>query len=161
MSTRRGTVYRKMNENESLGSKHKYKNIKNLHIQEDCSICKELLDLKTPETTLTNCNHIFHTSCINPWINSINPNANTCPLCRTSINPNQLPQQQQQPQQQQFQYHHQPQIPEHERRLQQVTALERQRNTPVPFLGVVVCYNDRIITPFLIQNAHFVGSYEW
>ena len=127
MSTRSGTVYRKMNENESLGSKHKYKNIKNLHIQEDCSICKELLDLtKIPETTLKNCNHKFHTSCINRWINTTIATANTCPLCRTPINPNQLPQQQpqqhqQQPQQQQqqfqqFQYHHQPQIPEHERR---------------------------------------------
>jgi hypothetical protein len=153
MSTRSGKSYQTMN--KSLGSKHKPKNIENLHIQEECSICTELLDLKTPETTLTNCNHKFHTSCINSWINTTIATANTCPLCRTPINPDQLPQQQQPQQQQfqQFQYHHQPQIPEHERRLQQVIALERRRNTPVPFLGVVICYNDRIIKRYL--NTYF------
>ena len=153
MTTRSGKSYQTMN--KSLGSKHKPKNIENLHIQEECSICTELFDLKTPETTLTNCNHKFHTSCINRWIDTTSPNANKCPLCRTPINPDQLPQQQQQhPQQpQQFQYHHQPQISEHERRLQQVTALERQRNTPVPFLGIIVCYDDQIIKRYL--NTYF------
>lgn len=132
MSTRRGTVYRIMNDTP----------------KKECSICQTLIDSSTPETTLTTCKHKFHTSCINQWINSGHQMANTCPECRTLINPDQLPQQ---PQQQQFQYHHQqqPQILEHERRLQQVIDLERHRNTPVPFLGVVVCYNNQIIKRYL------------
>lgn len=43
-----------------------------------CSIC--LLKLKKNEKSL-NCNHMFHTKCIDEWIS----NNNTCPLCREII----------------------------------------------------------------------------
>ena len=45
---------------------------------EICSICH--LDLNDLQRTL-NCNHIFHTECINRWLER----RNTCPLCRTIV----------------------------------------------------------------------------
>ena len=135
------------------------KNNTPLVIEEDCAICQEVLnDGQTPVTTLTNCNHKFHEPCINQWMNSGQANAHVCPLCRTNINQNQWPnvpsptqqQQQQQQQQPQFQQH---QTPEYERRLQRVTQLEIQAGTSVPFLGVVVCYNNKMYKGYL--NTEF------
>ena len=41
-----------------------------------CSICMEMID-RTEKKTL-NCNHDFHTECVNRWLRS----NDTCPLCR-------------------------------------------------------------------------------
>ena len=43
----------------------------------ECSICLEELNENT--TTLKNCDHTFHTNCVNSWL-KIKP---SCPLCRT------------------------------------------------------------------------------
>ena len=44
----------------------------------DCPICLDLIDDNIVK--LVNCNHHFHTKCINTWL-KINQ---TCPLCRTN-----------------------------------------------------------------------------
>ena len=44
-----------------------------------CSICLENIDKVNESNKL--CGHIFHTECINSWLNT----HNTCPLCRTKI----------------------------------------------------------------------------
>ena len=43
----------------------------------DCSICLEIILPDTSTTTI--CNHIFHTECLNNWLEI----KNSCPLCRT------------------------------------------------------------------------------
>jgi hypothetical protein len=164
MSTRSGKVYTRSNNQRLVTKNTSKKNNIPLVIEEDCTICQEVLnDGQTPVTTLTNCNHKFHEPCINGWINSqrnshLQPN---CPICRTNIDIDQLPQQQQQPQiqqqvqqqpqiqQQVQQQQQQPQIPESLRRLQQVTQFEQNAGQPVPFLGVVVCINGQMIRKYL------------
>ena len=46
-----------------------------------CSICLE--ELKIYPTTKLNCNHYFHTNCINLWKDK----KNICPICRNPIDP--------------------------------------------------------------------------
>ena len=46
-----------------------------------CSICLE--ELKIYPTTKLNCNHFFHTNCINLW----KEKKNICPICRNPIDP--------------------------------------------------------------------------
>lgn len=50
--------------------------LKNLKTEDTCTICLETLD---EETISLPCNHLFHKSCIIPWLE----NKSTCPLCRT------------------------------------------------------------------------------
>ena len=48
---------------------------------DSCSICLE--DFKTGDNIKKlNCTHIFHTECLEPWLNDNNRN---CPMCRTDI----------------------------------------------------------------------------
>ena len=46
--------------------------------EEICSIC---LDNIKQEKTITQCNHSFHTFCINNWLGK----RKNCPICRTEI----------------------------------------------------------------------------
>ena len=46
--------------------------------KEDCAICIEPLKDRCKMTILTNCNHKFHTACIDVWIEQ---HKVTCPLC--------------------------------------------------------------------------------
>lgn len=48
---------------------------------DDCPICMDKMD-KICTLSITNCNHVFHNSCLNHW----RMKKNCCPLCRTSIN---------------------------------------------------------------------------
>jgi hypothetical protein len=50
---------------------------------EDCSICKECINVGDNIIKLNACNHIFHKNCIEPWIFS--SHRTNCPLCRTEI----------------------------------------------------------------------------
>lgn len=50
---------------------------------EDCSICKESINVGDNIIKLNSCNHIFHKNCIEPWVFS--SNRTNCPLCRTEI----------------------------------------------------------------------------
>ncbi len=45
----------------------------------ECSICYEPL---VNDTFILPCNHIFHTTCMNRWIQE----SNTCPYCRLDLN---------------------------------------------------------------------------
>jgi hypothetical protein len=150
MSTRSGKIYTRSNIQRPITKNKSKKNNVPLVIEEDCAICQEVLnDGQTPVTTLTNCNHKFHEQCINQWMNTNQANAHECPLCRAPINYNQWPPPIA-PQQPQFQQPQQPQMPESERRLQQVIAFENSRGqTPVPFLGIVICINGEMIIKYL------------
>lgn len=55
---------------------------------DNCTICLDGLDAKKPETTTT-CNHIFHTKCIEEWLESQKKidKEGKCPLCNYVINP--------------------------------------------------------------------------
>ena len=47
-----------------------------------CAICLETYEIERDENNVCkiNCNHNFHNSCINTWLNR----HNTCPMCRFS-----------------------------------------------------------------------------
>lgn len=49
-----------------------------------CSICLENIHL-TCFIFKTNCNHIFHTKCIESWANNTSLSILKCPLCRSNI----------------------------------------------------------------------------
>ena len=53
----------------------------------ECSICLQTIKIKKNSITYTNCNHIFHTKCINRWIESnLESGLKTnCPNCRDLI----------------------------------------------------------------------------
>jgi hypothetical protein len=98
------------------------------------------------------CGHEFHQECINRWMNTGQQTAaHQCPICRTDISPDQWPEQVQQ-QIPQFQQQV-PQIPVSQRRLQQVIDYQIEVQTSVPFLGVVVCFRNRVIKTYL--NTEF------
>jgi len=65
----------------------------NTHEEVQCSICMEMIE-RTDKKTL-NCNHDFHTDCVNRWLTS----NNTCPLCRA-------PQREQEPERQTISSHY-------------------------------------------------------
>ena len=48
---------------------------------DDCPICMDKMD-KICTLSITNCNHVFHNSCLNKW----RIKNDCCPLCRTHIN---------------------------------------------------------------------------
>ena len=48
-----------------------------------CSVCQENINM-TQMMRILNCKHLFHTTCVDPWI--LRSSA-TCPLCRTSVIP--------------------------------------------------------------------------
>ena len=47
---------------------------------ENCTICLESFSPSQPVTT-TICNHRYHETCLNKWLNI----GNTCPLCKTIL----------------------------------------------------------------------------
>ena len=50
---------------------------------EDCSVCKECINIDDNIIKLNACNHIFHKNCIETWVFS--SHRTNCPLCRTEI----------------------------------------------------------------------------
>ena len=56
--------------------------IKELLNNPECAICLDIIHQK--EATLTNCNHVFHTTCLNYWL-SKPTSQNACPKCRAKI----------------------------------------------------------------------------
>ena len=53
-------------------------------INEECAIC--ITDNNSNSISL-NCNHTYHSECINPWVQQckIQENIPTCPLCKANI----------------------------------------------------------------------------
>ena len=47
----------------------------------NCTICTE--PLEDEKKTVLTCNHIFHTVCVEPWVNA----NNNCPNCRKPVDP--------------------------------------------------------------------------
>ena len=63
-----------------------YKNADKHHCQviskkENCIICNEQLWLSHQKSTVLNCSHSFHTSCLNTWLKT----DYRCPLCKKSV----------------------------------------------------------------------------
>ena len=50
----------------------------------DCSICVKELE-ESACVSLDVCNHIFHSECLDTWLNSALYRSNICPDCRTII----------------------------------------------------------------------------
>lgn len=48
---------------------------------DDCPVCMDKMD-NICSLSITNCDHVFHNSCLNKWRKS----KNSCPMCRTIIN---------------------------------------------------------------------------
>ena len=106
--------------------------------EEDCSICLEPLDSFDEESNTKKiikqlkCGHKFHEKCINAAINSrrnLIPGPR-CPMCRTPII-------------------EEGEIPESQRRLQEVIDYENNLNSSVPFIGILVCLNNQILIKYL------------
>ncbi|XP_047318644.1 RING-H2 finger protein ATL40-like [Impatiens glandulifera] len=51
--------------------------------QIECSVCLSLLEQNEMVRKLPNCNHTFHSQCIDMWLGS----HSTCPVCRTEAEP--------------------------------------------------------------------------
>ncbi|CAI9089271.1 OLC1v1023818C1 [Oldenlandia corymbosa var. corymbosa] len=49
----------------------------------ECSVCLSLLEDGEIARKLPNCGHVFHSECIDTWLNS----QSTCPICRTGVEP--------------------------------------------------------------------------
>lgn len=56
--------------------------IKELENNPECAICLENIHQK--DATLTKCNHVFHTTCLDSWL-SKPTSQNACPKCRAKI----------------------------------------------------------------------------
>ena len=52
----------------------------NKKYKDDCSICFEALSNSAVTTTIE-CNHNFHSQCLNLWVRT----SSTCPLCRHTL----------------------------------------------------------------------------
>lgn len=122
--------------------------------EELCSIChNDLNDEKKPVITLTDpnnktiCNHKFHEECINGWMTSNNKGSKQCPLCRTPINVNHIAAQQQNPR-----------IHLSVRRLKEIEDYQIAIGSPVPFLGIVFCYNNKIFKQLLNIEIDFTTN---
>ncbi|GLJ38560.1 hypothetical protein SUGI_0786200 [Cryptomeria japonica] len=53
----------------------------------ECAICLSEFQENRSTRLLPNCNHNFHIECIDKWLQS----NSTCPLCRTRVQPHELP----------------------------------------------------------------------
>uniref|UniRef100_A0A803M6J6 RING-type E3 ubiquitin transferase n=2 Tax=Chenopodium quinoa TaxID=63459 RepID=A0A803M6J6_CHEQI len=49
----------------------------------ECSVCLSILEEDQQVRRLPNCNHVFHTSCIDQWLSG----QATCPICRSEVSP--------------------------------------------------------------------------
>ncbi|KAF5829675.1 hypothetical protein DUNSADRAFT_15674, partial [Dunaliella salina] len=45
---------------------------------DSCAVCLELFEVGQAVRVLPSCGHIFHSTCVDPWLSS----SATCPLCR-------------------------------------------------------------------------------
>jgi hypothetical protein len=53
------------------------------YISDNCSICLNEYIIQDTIRKLKICNHIYHETCINEWVDKFNND--TCPLCRANI----------------------------------------------------------------------------
>ena len=49
-----------------------------IYVTDSCTICLEQYRGKESICVLDSCSHIFHSACVNPWINQLKG----CPICR-------------------------------------------------------------------------------
>ncbi|XP_050224369.1 RING-H2 finger protein ATL57-like [Mercurialis annua] len=52
----------------------------------DCVICLDSFNLGDTCKLLPNCNHVFHSHCIDSWL----VKTSVCPICRTIVNPSKV-----------------------------------------------------------------------
>jgi hypothetical protein len=120
--------------------------IPNVEEEEECPICLAPLgttDIKKLDKVVINgeevCGHSFHKDCIDKWIDSTRRQQGgpKCPVCRTEIKPEQRPQSQPRG----------PTIVQQARRdapsvrAASIQAEQQQRQSIVPFMGILVCLN--------------------
>jgi hypothetical protein len=55
------------------------------HTNDGCTICKEDMSDLDEAAVLVQCGHIFHRSCLLPWLNNPAARVATCPLCRRNL----------------------------------------------------------------------------
>jgi hypothetical protein len=106
---------------------------------------KDVLKLKP-------CGHKFHEACINQSMNSDLENADLCPLCRTEIDIEQIPQEKRaevEAKRNPEEHEDNDEENEGESRLEQIVQYENHEQRSVPFLGVVICYHNEIKAQYL------------
>jgi len=104
--------------------------------EESCSICANDMKNGQPIKTLSNCNHKFHKPCIDQWIYGYNNKS--CPNCRREINPTDFPK----PNSVTF-------TAEAKHRATLIVNGEIQYRSPIPFLAISICINNKIITKYI------------
>lgn len=72
------TFLKELKYNKDITNDLKVKN------QETCTICLSTYEKDENVSYLHNCNHLFHTTCINKWLLEFN---HKCPICRLSADP--------------------------------------------------------------------------
>mgnify|MGYP003348635631 CR=1 FL=1 len=125
------------NKTRRIVKKRKQKKEELIEEHKECPICYEEMNEETIKTLP--CDHEFHTECINKWLH----NHATCPLCR-------------EPAEQVVA------TPLFIKRRRAVEEAEQQRGI-IPFLGVTVCYKNRIIgkhlnTEFNLRTENTLGD---
>ena len=113
----------------------------------ECGICAD--DLNNGEEIkklLPNCEHEFHTKCINGWINSgiTNTNREKCPYCRAPINQAIINQARHQQPMQAIQPIQQSTI-----QIRHSLLFPNNTETNKPFLGILICLNGTILKKYL------------
>ncbi|XP_042493145.1 RING-H2 finger protein ATL39-like [Macadamia integrifolia] len=58
-----------------------------MHPVRECAICLSNIKGEEMAILLPNCKHMFHSQCINMWLNS----HTTCPNCRSTVEPQAMP----------------------------------------------------------------------
>lgn len=54
-------------------------------ILDTCAVCLNQLSMQDEVTELRNCCHVFHSECIDRWVDRDHDNHMTCPLCRAPL----------------------------------------------------------------------------
>jgi hypothetical protein len=67
-------------EDEDVNLEYFGLNIQHAVREDVCSVCISTINVGD-ECIITDCNHMFHLDCINPWLN----NHHTCPNCRANL----------------------------------------------------------------------------
>ncbi|KAJ8750804.1 hypothetical protein K2173_015985 [Erythroxylum novogranatense] len=50
-----------------------------------CAVCLNRLGVRDEIRELRNCRHVFHKECIDRWVDHVDENHNSCPLCRAPL----------------------------------------------------------------------------
>lgn len=56
-------------------------------VPESCAVCLHEFECEDEVRRLSNCRHVFHSGCLDPWVEL---DQRTCPLCRAALFPDEL-----------------------------------------------------------------------